>query len=134
MNTTLTVGGVIGKILAKYYEIRKDSLGGKLGFSIPINTFEEGLCIHHYGSIVVSTEAKIGKNCYLIGDVFIGQTGRPGAPIIGNNVGFGAGAKVIGPVHVGSNVRIGANAVVTKDVEDNVKVAGVPAKIIGRMS
>lgn len=48
----------------------------------------------------------------MIGDVFIGQTRKLGAPIIGDNVGFGAGAKVIGPVRTGSNVRIGANAVV----------------------
>lgn len=125
-------GGVLSKIPACYYKARKEMLGGKLGFSIPINTCEEGLCLHHYGSIVVSTQAKVGKNCYMVGDVFIGQTGKPGAPILGDNVGIGAGAKVIGPVHVGSNVRIGANAVVTKDIESNVKVAGVPAKVISK--
>ncbi|MCB6622775.1 DapH/DapD/GlmU-related protein [Mediterraneibacter sp. 210702-DFI.5.30] len=69
----------------------------------------------------------------MIGDVFIGQTRKLGAPIIGDNVGFGAGAKVIGPVRTGSNVRIGANAVVTKDIEDNVKIASVSAKVIGRL-
>lgn len=79
---------------------------------------------------MVSTQAKVGKNCYMVGDVFIGQTGKPGAPVLGDNVGIGAGA--IGPVHVGSNVRIGANAVVTKDIESNVKVAGVPAKVISK--
>lgn len=125
-------GGVLSKIPACYYKARKEMLGGKLGFSIPINTCEEGLCLHHYGSIVVSTQAKVGKNCYMVGDVFIGQTGKPGAPVLGDNVGIGAGAKVIGPVHVGSNVRIGANAVVTKDIESNVKVAGVPAKVISK--
>lgn len=126
------VNGFLHKLLAKYYEVRKNALGGRLGFTIPINTFEEGLCIFHYGSIVVHTDARIGKNCYLIGDIFIGQAEKPGVPVIGDNVGFGAGAKVIGPVHVGSNVTIGANAVVVKDVEDNVTVAGVPAKVIKR--
>lgn len=54
-------GAETHKLLAKYYEIKKDAIGGKLGFSIPVNPFEKGLCIHHYGSIVFNTEAKIGK-------------------------------------------------------------------------
>lgn len=69
----------------------------------------------------------------MIGNVFIGHTGKTEASILGDNVGFGASAKVIGSVHVGSSVRIGANAVVSKDIEGNVKVAGVPAKVISRL-
>lgn len=52
------------------------------------------------------------------------------APTIGDNVVVYAGAKIIGGVHIGNNVIIGANAVVTKDVPDNCVVAGVPARII----
>ena len=44
------------------------------------------------------------------------------------------GAKVLGPITVGNNVVIGANAVVVKDVEDNVVVGGIPAKIIKRIN
>lgn len=54
-----------------------------------------------------------------------------GGAIIGNNVSFGVGSKVIGEVNIGSNVIIGANAVVTKDVPDNCIVAGIPARVIG---
>lgn len=53
-----------------------------------------------------------------------------GYPNIGNDVEFGANCYVIGNISIGNNVRIGAGAVVTKDVPDNCIVAGVPAKII----
>ena len=50
--------------------------------------------------------------------------------IFGNNVDFGVGSKVIGEVHIGDNVTVGANAVITKAVPSNIVIAGVPAKII----
>ena len=49
---------------------------------------------------------------------------------IGDNCYIGTGATILGPVTIGNNVTIGAGAVVTKDVSDNVIVAGVPAKIV----
>lgn len=72
---------------------------------------------------------KIGKNCHIYQQVTIGYNGVQ-APIIGNNVRICCGAKVIGGIRVGNNVVIGANAVVCKDVPDNVIVGGVPAKVI----
>jgi serine O-acetyltransferase len=66
--------------------------------------------------------------CVTIG----GKSGWYEVPIIGNNVEINAGARILGPVKVGDNVVIGANAVVTKDVPSNCVVAGVPAKIIAR--
>ena len=51
-------------------------------------------------------------------------------PIIGDNVHISAGARILGPIKIGNNVIIGANAVVVKDVPDNCVVAGSPAKII----
>ena len=50
--------------------------------------------------------------------------------IVGNNCYFGLNAKILGPVTIGDNVTIGANAVVTKDIPDNAVVGGVPAKIL----
>ena len=58
-----------------------------------------------------------------------GSRGK-GAPIIGNNVYIGAGAKIIGNVRVGNNVRIGANAIVTIDIEDNSTVVMERPRII----
>lgn len=75
---------------------------------------------------------RIGRNCSVNQLVVIGWTDRTRGPILGDNVSVKAGAKVLGPITIGDNVTIGANAVVTKDVPSNCVVAGVPAKIIRR--
>jgi serine O-acetyltransferase len=100
----------------------------RLGFSIPINVFEEGLCIEHYGSIVVSRHARIGKNCDIASCVNIGGEGS--AAKIGDFCYIGPGAKIIKPVVLGNNVKIGANAIVNQSFGDNIVLAGVPAKIV----
>jgi tetrahydrodipicolinate N-succinyltransferase len=64
--------------------------------------------------------------------VVIGWTDRTRGPILGDNVSVKAGAKILGPITIGNNVTVGANAVVTKDVPANCVVAGVPARIIRR--
>jgi serine O-acetyltransferase len=53
-----------------------------------------------------------------------------GYPIIGDNVYIGPGAKLVGRVHIGRNVAIGANCVVTCDVPDNAVIVGVPGRIV----
>lgn len=89
-----------------------------------------GLFIQHGFATVIAAK-KIGKHCFVNQQVTIGYNGNY-APIIGDNVMITCGAKVIGKVKVGNNVKIGANAVVVKDVPDNVTVVGVPAYIIKR--
>jgi serine O-acetyltransferase len=74
----------------------------------------------------------IGKNCSVNQLVVIGWTDRTRGPILGDNVSVKAGAKILGPITIGNNVTVGANAVVTKDVPANCVVAGVPARIIRR--
>jgi len=85
--------------------------------------------IDHFGGIVISGYAKFGDNCRVRNGVVVGlqSVDEPRAPIIGDNVDIGAGAKVLGPIKVGNNVVIGANAVVIRDVPDNCIAAGVPA-------
>ena len=86
-----------------------------------------------YGGIgiVIHARAVVGRNCMIGQGVTIGgKSGWYEVPIIGDNVKINAGARILGPVHIGNNVIIGANAVVVKDVPDNCIVAGVPAKII----
>lgn len=104
----------------------------KLGLSIPINVFGPGLSIAHYGTIVVSPAARIGKNCRIHEGVNIGATnGNSGAPRIGNNVFIGTGAKIIGDISIADDVAIGANAVVVKSItEKGVTYGGIPAKKI----
>lgn len=109
------------------YEIR-------YGISIPCGAdIGPGLFIGHFGGIVVHPQARIGRCCNLSNGVTIGQANRgvrKGCPVIGDCVFIGPGAKILGKVIVGSHVAVGANAVVTTDVEDNQVVAGVPARVI----
>jgi len=92
-----------------------------------------GLYIGHFGGIIVSPQAKIGCNMCISQGVTIGVSGRGekwGAPEIGDDVYIGAGAKVIGKIHVGNNVKIGANTVVYEDIPDNAVAAAPGYRII----
>jgi serine O-acetyltransferase len=86
----------------------------------------------HGGSgVVIHKQAKIGNRVLICQQVTIGGTGiGTSMPVIGDDVYIGAGAKILGPVEVGSNCVIGANAVVVKSVPPGCVVAGVPARII----
>lgn len=132
---------------AEYYEnCRKDLLGclylvrlkfklmrlaTNLGFTIPRHVFGPGLSIAHWGSIVVHPDVRVGKNCRIHSAVNIGIFDGK-CPTIGDNVYIGPGAKIFGGIRIGDNVTIGANAVVNRDVPDNVTVAGIPARIISQ--
>lgn len=106
----------------------------KFGFDIPVNaSIGFGFYIGHFGSVVISSSAKIGNNCNISQGVTIGYNSRgarKGHPVIGNNVYIGPGAVVIGNLIVHDNVAIGANAVVLNDCERDCVVVGVPAKAI----
>jgi len=93
----------------------------------------KGLYIGHFGNVIVGGGVKMGVNCSLSQDVTIGQAGRGderGSPIIGDRVYVAPGARVIGKIKIGSDVAIGANAVVTKDLPDGAVAVGVPAKVV----
>ena len=105
-------------------------MGEKLGITIWHNCVDEGLRIWHYGDIIINGHAKIGKNFQLHGGNCIGNkgTGFYEAPIIGDNVEIGVGAKVIGDIKIADNVVIGAGAVVIHDInEKGVIAVGIPA-------
>lgn len=121
------------KICSLYYRYRQHRLGIKLGFDIPINVVKQGLRIDHWGFLAISSNASIGKNCHIYGDVTIGVKNDKDqrGPIIGDNVTIGAGARIIGPVKIASGSIIGANCVVTKDiVKENSVCVGIPVKVI----
>lgn len=125
--------GGIHKIIKKMLMIRHTRLCNRYNWTIPINVFGPGLTIVHAGTIVVSGKAKIGKNCRIHVCTNIGNApshGEDGTPIIGDNVYIGPGAKIFGPITIGNNVAIGANAVVNKSFPDNCTIAGIPAKKI----
>lgn len=109
-------------------------LSYKSGIQIPYMTqIGRGFYIGHYGTIIINGKTIIGNNVNISPDVVIGRTNRGdhiGIPVIGDEVYIGPGAKIIGAITIGSNVAIGANAVVTKDVPNNACVGGIPAQII----
>ncbi|HEY8209784.1 MAG TPA: serine acetyltransferase [Myxococcaceae bacterium] len=88
-----------------------------------------------YGGIgvVIHKAARIGRHCLISQQVTIGgRNGVHGAPVIGNYVRIGAGAKLLGRIRVGDFAVIGANAVVVKDVAAGAVVVGVPGREIRR--
>lgn len=109
-------------------------LGFKLKITIYPGTIDSGLRIYHVGDFIhVGPNVKIGKNCTILpGVVFGNKTEKEDYKpiVVGNNCYFGLGVKILGATKIGHNVTIGANAVVTKDIPDNVVVGGIPAKII----
>lgn len=123
------VNRLIFYILKRNYR----SYGVKLGgISIPENVFGPGLAVVHVGTIVVNPNASVGKNCRLQACTNIGASGgNPQAPIIGDNVYIGPGAKIYGNIEIASNCAISANAAVGKSfLEPGKMIGGVPAKVI----
>jgi serine O-acetyltransferase len=89
------------------------------------------LIIEHAFDVVVSGDAVLGDDVILRNGVTIGLRHRleRGSPVIGNRCDIGTGAKILGPITIGDDVAIGANAVVITDVPSNSIAVGVPAKI-----
>ena len=92
--------------------------------------------LEHFGGILISGDAVFGDDCVIRNGVTVGlrHTGHRGAPVFGNRVGVGAGAKILGAIRIGDDVAIGANAVVITDVPSNSLAVGVPARILPRKS
>ena len=112
----------LGKSLYLLARLQLRRLEYKYGICIPYNTdISAGLYIGHFGGIVVSHKAVIGKNCNINHGVTIGETfggKHPGTPVIGDYVYIGPGSFIIGGIHIGNHVAIGANTVVTRSVPD----------------
>lgn len=102
---------LVGKVMSLYLPkqkclyIRTLQIGG-------------GMCVSHGHSTEINAKS-IGYNCHIFQNVTIGTNGSSKGPVIGNNCFFGAGCVVLGDIKIGDNVKIGANAIVVKDVPDN---------------
>lgn len=100
----------------------------KYSLCVPINVINEGFWLNHLGSLIINANATIGKNVRFNPGVCIGEN-KGKAPVIGDNVYFGPGAKVFGDVVLANGVQVGANAVVTKScLIENSRLVGVPAE------
>ena len=101
----------------------------------------KNLFIDHGMGVVIGETSQIGDNVTIYHMVTLGgispsinsndQRGSKRHPTLMDNVVVGSGAQVLGPVVVGKNAKIGANAVVTKDVPENAVMVGIPAKNVG---
>ena len=101
----------------------------------PAAKIGKGFFIDHGMGVVIGETAEIGDNCTLYQGVTLGGTGKDVGkrhPTLGDNVMVGAGAKVLGPVYIGSNSKIAANAVVLHPVSENSTAVGIPAKVVRR--
>lgn len=118
--------GLIAFIACKLLVIHHRFWSVVTGADIPLNCqIGGGLLIPHPNGIVIHPGATIGVNCLLFQQVTIGTRGIPGVPEIGARVDVGAGAKILGPVKVGTGAKIGANAVVLADVDSGALAVGV---------
>jgi serine O-acetyltransferase len=94
----------------------------------------KGIMIDHAHSVVIGETAVVGDNVSMLHSVTLGGTGKEDGdrhPKIGNGVLIGAGAKILGNIHIGERSRIAAGSVVLHDVPRCTTVAGVPAKVVG---
>ena len=91
------------------------------------------LFIDHGSGIVIGETTIIGNDCSIYQGTTLGGTSwQQGKrhPTLGNNVIVGAGAKILGPIDIGDNARVGSNAVVTRSVGQGETVVGVPARVV----
>lgn len=91
------------------------------------------LFIDHGSGVIIGETTEIGDDCTLFQGVTLGGTGKDHGkrhPTLGNNVSVGSGAKILGPVTIGDNTKIAANAVVLNDVPPDCTVVGIPGEIV----
>lgn len=101
----------------------------------PGATIGSGILIDHGMGVVIGETAIVGNRVTIYHGTTLGGTGKESGkrhPTVGNDVIIGAGAKVLGPITIGDNSKVGANSVVLKDVPTNSTVVGIPAKVINK--
>lgn len=114
---------LINKIFVRLIFGSQIQMGAKIGKNVNLGNGALGIVIHRH--------AILEENVIVAPNVTIaGTSKKKGAPHIGKNTFISTGARILGPIKIGKNCVIGANAVVIKDIPDNSMVAGVPGKII----
>jgi serine O-acetyltransferase len=120
---------LLRKVFSFIYRVLFKYIQMVTGIELPCEVqIGRNFVIDHFGGIIISGYAKFGDNCRIRNGVVVGlqRVDDPCAPVVGDNVDIGAGAKILGHITIGNNVVIGANAVVIRDVPDNCTVVGVP--------
>ena len=123
--------GPFGRISRPFLVLRHRFWSAVCGADVPLNcSIGGGLIMLHPQGVVIHPQAEIGPNCLIFQQVTLGMGPVPGLPTIGGHVDIGAGAKILGGVHIGDHAKIGANAVVISDVPAHATAVGIPARII----
>jgi serine O-acetyltransferase len=128
---------IVRKFFSLIYKILYKLVQILTGIELPCEaTVGRNFIIDHFGGIIVSGYAKFGDNCRIRNGVVVGlrRIDQKFAPVLGNNVDVGSGAKLLGRIQIGDNTIIGANAVVLSDVPANSIAVGVPAIVRPRKS
>jgi len=127
-------GGIVALIARPVVAVAQKLVEIVTGISLPPGCeIGDGIYIGHYGSIILSPQARIGHNCSLAQNVTIGvapsNEGR-GAPTIGNRVFIGAHSVIVGRITIGDDAVVCAGSVVNKSVPARAVVMGNPARVI----
>ena len=103
----------------------------------PAAKIQQGFFIDHGMGVVIGETTEIGNNVTIYQGVTLGGVSiKKGKrhPTIGNNVIIGAGSKILGPLEIGDNSKIGENSVVINDIPSNSTVVGIPGKVVSQTS
>ena len=114
---------VINKLFIRLLFGCQLQMGAKIGRNVNLGNGGLGIVIHRHA--VLEDEVIVAPNVTIAG-----TSQKLGAPHIGSGTFIGTGARILGPIKIGKNCYIGANAVVINDVPDNSMVVGIPAKVI----
>lgn len=124
----------IDRVLCEFWRFRFRHNQLRYDLHIEPNTLGVGVTLMHPGYRKIPDFVEIGNGAIILPMVLLGKA-HPHTDariVIGKNCYISTGVTILAPVTIGDNVTIGAGAVVTKDIPDNVTVAGVPAKIISK--
>ncbi len=124
--------GAMRNIQLRFYWLLYRFVETATGISLPLEAqIGPGLRIYHFGNIFIHSRTVIGRNCTLRQGVTIGNRVTDGpAPVIENDVEFGAYAQVLGDIRIASGAKIGAMSVVLCDVPAGATAVGIPARVI----
>ncbi len=117
--------GFLNKLKAICYGRIYQRLGTKLGFTIDKYVLGYGVCIPHYGTVIIGSRNKIGNYAVIHTSTCITE----GEKVIGDALYLSAGAKIVGDITLGDGVSVSLNSVVNRDYGSNVLLAGAPAVV-----
>jgi serine O-acetyltransferase len=123
----------IGQVLAGWgllplaYWLENRAIRGSGAEISPLAQIGPGIALQHSVGVVIGPQVRIGARVMIYQGVTLGDGTEPGQPTLGDDVVLGSGACVLGGIRVGDRVEVGAQAVVTKDLPDDVVAVGIPA-------